>query len=206
MWKDFRGPRDQRTPYHGDWYRQPGLVQSRGFGMFEVVDLCTALGCAPIITLNDRELPQDAADFVEYCWGDGNTTWGALRIADGHPQVYNVSHVEVSVLTAHPVHRAAGFLMPGFKTGVSCRRSDVVVCIASYPLPPSLSLSLSLSLSPAAVVCAVRCRWGTRCRRPFAPSRSASWPSHAPWTHALSSWARRSSASTWAITCGTTSS
>ena len=173
MWKDFRGPRDQRTPYHGDWYRQPGLVQSRGFGMFEVVDLCTALGCAPIITLNDRELPQDAADFVEYCWGDGNTTWGALRIADGHPQVYNVSHVEVSVLTAHPVHRAAGFLMPGFKTGVSCRRSDVVVCIASYPLPPSLSLSLSLSLSHLRRWCVLCVAGGERGAAAHSPPHGA---------------------------------
>jgi alpha-L-arabinofuranosidase len=64
------------------------------------VDLCEAIDCAPIITFNDREEPQDAADFVEYCWGDGNTTWGSRRIADGHPAVYNVTHIEVSA-TVH---------------------------------------------------------------------------------------------------------
>jgi hypothetical protein len=26
-WKDFRGRRESRTPYHGDWIQQPGLVQ-----------------------------------------------------------------------------------------------------------------------------------------------------------------------------------
>ena len=29
-WKDFRGPRDQRTPYHGDWYRQVCVVRLCG--------------------------------------------------------------------------------------------------------------------------------------------------------------------------------
>jgi hypothetical protein len=26
-WKDFRGRRESRSPYHGDWIKQPGLVQ-----------------------------------------------------------------------------------------------------------------------------------------------------------------------------------
>ena len=28
---------------------------------------------------------------VEYCWGDASTTWGAMRIADGHPAPYRVN-------------------------------------------------------------------------------------------------------------------
>ncbi|KAK3282184.1 hypothetical protein CYMTET_10065 [Cymbomonas tetramitiformis] len=94
-WKDFRGPREHRTPYHGDWYRQTGLVQSRGFGMFEVVDLCAVLGCVPVITMSSAETAADLADFVEYCWGDASATeWGRLRAADGHPEPYNVTYIE----------------------------------------------------------------------------------------------------------------
>eukprot|EP00959_Pyramimonas_sp_CCMP1952_P241341 5044089-Pyramimonas_sp.AAC.1 len=84
-----------RPPEAPSWLpllpRAQGLVQSRGFGMFEIVDLCTAIGCAAVITINDQERAEDMADFVEYCWGGANTKWGALRIADGHPEVYNVT-------------------------------------------------------------------------------------------------------------------
>jgi len=36
------------------------------------------------------------ADFVEYCWGDSQTTnWGKQRAQDGHPEVYDVRIVEI---------------------------------------------------------------------------------------------------------------
>ena len=94
-WKFFRGPREERQPYSGYWYEEKGMTQTRGFGMFEVVDLCTAIRCVPIITLNALESPEDMADFVEYSWGNSSTKWGALRIADGHPQPYRVHTVEI---------------------------------------------------------------------------------------------------------------
>ena len=63
--------------------------------MFEIADLCTAIGCYPIITINNAELPSDMGDFVEYCWGDATTQWGQQRIADGHPEPYNITHIEI---------------------------------------------------------------------------------------------------------------
>ena len=63
--------------------------------MFEVADLCDAIGCYPIITLNNAELPSDMGDFVEYCWGDATTQWGQQRINDGHPAPYNITHIEI---------------------------------------------------------------------------------------------------------------
>jgi len=94
-WKDFIGPRQLRQPYAGDWYRQPGLTQSRGFGLFETADLAEALDMTVIVTVNDDEKPDDMADFVEYCWGDNTTNWGRQRIAHGHPLPYNITHVEI---------------------------------------------------------------------------------------------------------------
>jgi Alpha-L-arabinofuranosidase C-terminal domain len=94
-WKQFRGPRFDRQPYEGYWYREQGRTQSRGFAMFEVIDLCQSIRCAPIITFNHKETPEDMADLVEYCWGNASTTWGAQRIADGHPQPYRLSIVEI---------------------------------------------------------------------------------------------------------------
>ena len=63
--------------------------------MFEVVDLCQSIGCEPVITLNLNETAADMCDFVEYCWGNTSTSWGAIRAADGHPEPYRVSVVEI---------------------------------------------------------------------------------------------------------------
>ena len=58
--------------------------------------MCAALDIEPIITLAyDLNDPLDWADLVEYCFGDESTAWGKRRIADGHPEVYNVSVFEL---------------------------------------------------------------------------------------------------------------
>eukprot|EP01084_Bolivina_argentea_P173338 300219_1 len=94
-WKYFRGARENRQPYAGLWYQQQGLTQSRGFGMFEMIDTCTEIGCQALITINNQETASDMADFVEYCWGNSSSKYGAMRILDGHPGVYNVSWIEI---------------------------------------------------------------------------------------------------------------
>ena len=115
-WKLFRGPRELRDPYRGYWcvsikvlparpntlstmpprrYEERGLTQSRSFGMFETVDLCQAIECEPVITLNLNETAEDMGDFVEYCWGNTSTPWGAIRAADGHFEPYRVTIVEI---------------------------------------------------------------------------------------------------------------
>jgi hypothetical protein len=48
---------------------------------------CTALHA---LTLHRTTL-----DFVEYCHGDSSTTWGAIRAADGHPEPYRVTVIEI---------------------------------------------------------------------------------------------------------------
>ena len=39
-----------------------------------------------IVGFGNQETPEAMAAFVEYAYGDSSTHWGALRIADGHPQ------------------------------------------------------------------------------------------------------------------------
>lgn len=59
------------------------------------IDLVNALNIEPVITLQMEQSVQDWADLVEYLFGDSTTTWGAQRIADGHPQVYNATWFEL---------------------------------------------------------------------------------------------------------------
>ena len=63
--------------------------------MFEVIDACAALDILAIIVLSSTTTPADAGDLIEYAWGDSSTSMGALRIADGHAGVYNVTVFEL---------------------------------------------------------------------------------------------------------------
>jgi hypothetical protein len=92
-WKDWRGPEVYRPSNQQIW----GESLLAGWGIFEVIDMCNALGIEPVITLAyDDNDSLDWADLVEYCWGDATTTsWGARRAADGHPGVFNVSVFEL---------------------------------------------------------------------------------------------------------------
>ena len=98
-WKEFVGRYDQRQPYRALWYRDRNcddcLVQSRGWGMFELIDMCEVFGVTAIVTFNNDETPQDMADFVEFAHADASTEWGRRRIALGHPKPYAVTMVEL---------------------------------------------------------------------------------------------------------------
>jgi Alpha-L-arabinofuranosidase B (ABFB) domain len=90
-WKDWRGVPWNRTSLAFTWANS--LIS--GWGMFEQIDMCNALGIEPIITLREDQTVQDWVDLVEYCYGDETTTWGAVRIADGHPEIYNITTFEL---------------------------------------------------------------------------------------------------------------
>eukprot|EP00664_Eupelagonemidae_sp_cell27_P004424 gene4424-9407_t len=87
-WKKWRGPIvDRVSEVYGNWGH--GLVS--GWGSFEFIDMCNAMGIEPVMDTTNVD-PQDFADLVEYCWAGKDTTWGALRIADGHPDPYRVKY------------------------------------------------------------------------------------------------------------------
>lgn len=91
-WKDWRGPAWNRPSARHTWAAE--VVA--GWGPFEVVDMCNALGIEPVITLAcESNSASDWADLVEYSWGDATTSWGQQRIADGHPAPYNVTAFEL---------------------------------------------------------------------------------------------------------------
>ncbi|MCM1123560.1 MAG: carbohydrate binding domain-containing protein, partial [Eubacterium sp.] len=87
-----------------------------GLGFYEYFELCEALGCMPVPVLNagmtceiqspfykvysiaDEEFKQyvqDALDLVEFCKGDADTTWGAVRIAMGHEEPFDLKYIGI---------------------------------------------------------------------------------------------------------------
>eukprot|EP01051_Picozoa_sp_SAG22_P001423 SAG22_NODE_56_length_23716_cov_11.146759_2_plen_100_part_00 len=64
----------------------------------------------PVVTLNNKETPEDMADLVEYAYGDqASTSWGAIRAADGHPEPYKPFWVEVRTVCC--AHHAAHIML-----------------------------------------------------------------------------------------------
>jgi hypothetical protein len=90
-WKKMLGPRMDRPPYRGTFYR----YNSNGFGILDFVQLCEAAGFLCIPVLNPHETIQDLVDFVEYVNGDVSTPWGARRAADGHSQPFGLRYIEI---------------------------------------------------------------------------------------------------------------
>ncbi len=87
-----------------------------GVGFYEYFLLCEDLGClgvpivnagmtCPIQSQNYTVVPtdsaefkqyvQDALDLVEFCKGDASTKWGAVRIAMGHAEPFDLKYVGI---------------------------------------------------------------------------------------------------------------
>ncbi|HVX11100.1 MAG TPA: alpha-L-arabinofuranosidase C-terminal domain-containing protein [Pirellulales bacterium] len=90
-WKKMIGPRDRRPPHVGTWYG----YSTNGWGIFDFLDLCDAVGWLAIPAVNMGESPSDMADFVEYVNGSPDSEWGRRRAADGHPEPYRLRYIEL---------------------------------------------------------------------------------------------------------------
>ena len=74
-----------------------------GFGIFELLAMCEVLDIEVVLVQpvggdgepTNRTRAEDLADMVEYMHGDADTTFGALRVADGHPSPYEVKWFEL---------------------------------------------------------------------------------------------------------------
>ncbi|MGN0298673.1 MAG: alpha-L-arabinofuranosidase C-terminal domain-containing protein, partial [Lachnospiraceae bacterium] len=87
-----------------------------GIGFYEYFLLCEDLHCLPIPVLNAgmtcpiqsnhylvyptnskkfQQLIQDALDLVEFCRGDADTAWGAVRISMGHKEPFVLKYIAI---------------------------------------------------------------------------------------------------------------
>jgi len=105
-WKKTIGPLEDRPGHQGCWsYRV-----SDGLGLLEFLEWCEDLKMQPLLAVyagyslrGDHVNPgkdlepfvQEALEEIEYCTGDASTTWGKRRIADGHPEPFDIHYVEI---------------------------------------------------------------------------------------------------------------
>jgi len=89
-WMDGIGPKEQR-PRRMElaWLAE----ESNRFGTDEFIEYCRAIGAEPYICVNlGTGTLDEAAAWVEYCNGTGDTYYANLRRQNGHPEPYGVKY------------------------------------------------------------------------------------------------------------------
>lgn len=109
-WKKTIGPWSQRRGRVGDWE----YYNTNGLGLLEYLEWTEAMNIEPVLAVYSGfsldvwgqsgpsfppdqmyEVVQDALNELEYCMGGVNTSYGAMRAADGHPEPFKISYVEI---------------------------------------------------------------------------------------------------------------
>ena len=105
-WKKTIGAIEERPGHTCPW----NYSSTDGMGLLEFLEWCEDLKMEPVLAVyagyslqQDRveagkglePFVQDALDEIEYVTGGPETTWGARRIKDGHPEPFKLTYVEV---------------------------------------------------------------------------------------------------------------
>ncbi len=89
-WRDGIGPRDRRPPRKNPAWTG---VEHNDMGIDEFIDFCREVDAVPLIAVNTGfGDAYSAAQEVEYCNGSTETTGGAWRAKNGHPEPYAVKY------------------------------------------------------------------------------------------------------------------
>ncbi|HEY6446662.1 MAG TPA: alpha-L-arabinofuranosidase C-terminal domain-containing protein [Acidobacteriaceae bacterium] len=106
QWKKTIGQPVDRPGHESPW----GYWSTDGFGLLEFLGWCEDLHMQPVLAVyagysleGEHVNPgadlepyvQDALDELEYVTGAADTTWGAKRAQDGHPQPFHLTYVEI---------------------------------------------------------------------------------------------------------------
>lgn len=89
-WEDHVGPVDKRKKKKNLIW---GGELNPAFGTAEFVSYCRSVGAEPMICVNMASgTPEEAANWVEYCNGIGDTYYANLRRSHGYKEPFNVRY------------------------------------------------------------------------------------------------------------------
>lgn len=106
QWQNTIGPIENRPGHDNSAW---GYWSTDGMGLLEYLEMAEEVGAPPMLAvdagyaLNGTVAPtsdwpayvRSALDEIQYAIGPTTTTWGARRAADGHPNPFAVSYVEI---------------------------------------------------------------------------------------------------------------
>ena len=126
-WKNQIGPPDQRPAVDGWWYNW----SSMGWGIVDFLNYCEKAGILGIPDFNYRDSGQSMADFVDYVNGPATTTYGAKRVADGHPAPYNIKYIEFG----NEEHLNDGYFYPAFEStakAIWAKDTSIIIVVGDF--------------------------------------------------------------------------
>lgn len=89
-WEEHVGPVESRKKKRNIVW---GGMLCHEFGTCEFIDYCRELGAEPMICVNmPTGTPEEAANWVEYCNGTGDTYYANLRRSHGYEEPFNVKY------------------------------------------------------------------------------------------------------------------
>jgi len=89
-WEDGVGPKAERKKRKNLIW---GGVEDNHFGTTEFISYCRKIGAEPFLVVNMATgTPEEAANWVEYCNGTGDTYYANLRRAHGFKEPFNVKY------------------------------------------------------------------------------------------------------------------
>ena len=137
-WRDGVGPRSERPARHELAWNS--LVPNN-FGTAEFVTLCRTLGAEPYLNTNcgDGDM-REAADWVEYCNGTGDSALVKLRRAHGFEKPHNVKYWSIGNEVDSP-----GQI--GYKTPQEYARAATEYSKVMKRVDPSIKLVASATCS-----------------------------------------------------------
>ena len=87
-WEDGIGPKDKRPAKKNLIW---GGIDDNHFGTAEFIEYCREINAEPFLVVNmGTGTPEEAANWIEYCNGTGDTYYANLRRRDGYQQPFNV--------------------------------------------------------------------------------------------------------------------
>ncbi len=105
-WKETIGRLEERPGHMSPW----GYRSTDGMGLLEFLEWTQDMHAQPVLaifagyTLDRKYVApgpalepyvQEALEEIEYTSGDQSTTWGKRRAADGHPEPFKLTYVEI---------------------------------------------------------------------------------------------------------------
>ena len=105
-WKTTLGMLENRPGHKGSWGYRP----SDGMGLLEFLEWTEDMGAEPVLAVYAgyslsgdhidagpllKPYVDDALDEIEYVIGNTGTYWGARRAADGHPEPFKLTYIEI---------------------------------------------------------------------------------------------------------------
>jgi alpha-N-arabinofuranosidase len=100
-WKWGIGPQENRERWaHWMWMD----YDQNCFGTDEFIRFCREVNSEPVIVVSVKferpaeeynQILQDAVNWLRYCNAPATDEWGAKRVANGHPEPYNVKYWEI---------------------------------------------------------------------------------------------------------------